>query len=75
MNSENYRQILNNEFESKEMSKEDFDNTLMQFAFIYHQEQLEFLDYNVYCSCMHKSVNHIGPNYKRCGNCGKEIKY
>ena len=39
MKSENYRQLLNNEFESKEMTKADFDNTLMHFAKLYHQEQ------------------------------------
>ena len=39
MSSENYRQVLNNEFKSKEMSSDDFDNTLMQFAMLYHEEQ------------------------------------
>ena len=39
MSSENYRQVLNNEFKSKEMSSDDFDNTLMQFAMLYHKEQ------------------------------------
>ena len=39
MTSKNYRQLLNNEFESKEMTKEDFDNTLMYFATLYHAEQ------------------------------------
>lgn len=41
MTSENYRQLLNNEFEAKEMTKEDFDNTLMHFAMLYHTEQLK----------------------------------
>jgi len=41
MTSENYRQLLNNEFEAKEMTKEDFDNTLMHFAMLYHKEQLK----------------------------------
>lgn len=41
MKSENYRQLLNNEFEAKEMTKEDFDNTLMHFAMLYHKEQLK----------------------------------
>jgi len=44
MTSENYRQILNNEFDIKEMSKEDFDNTLMHFAMLYHKEQLTLLN-------------------------------
>ena len=41
MTIENYRQLLNNEFEAKEMTKEDFDNTLMHFAMLYHKEQLK----------------------------------
>ena len=41
MTSENYRQLLNNEFKAKEMTKEDFDNTLMHFAMLYHKEQLK----------------------------------
>lgn len=44
MTSENYRQLLNNEFEAKEMTKEDFDNTLMHFAMLYHTEQLKLYD-------------------------------
>ena len=38
MNSEHYRQILNNEFKSKEMTPEDFDNTLMHFAKLVREE-------------------------------------
>jgi hypothetical protein len=74
MNSENYRQVLNNEFDSKEMSKEDFDNTLIEFAKVFHQEQLENIGYNIYCNCVQKAVNYVGPNYRSCGNCGKEIR-
>lgn len=40
MTSENYRQLLNAERDSLEMTKEDFDNTLMHFAMLYHKEQL-----------------------------------
>lgn len=40
MTSENYRQLLNTELDSLEMTKEDFDNTLMHFAMLYHKEQL-----------------------------------
>ena len=40
MTSENYRRILNNEFKDKEMTPDDFDNTLMHFAMLYHKEQL-----------------------------------
>lgn len=74
MTSENYRQILNNEFLSKEMSKEDFDNTLMEFARVHHQEQLECIGYTDTCICVNKAVNYVGPNYRECGNCGKPIK-
>ena len=41
MNSEHYRQILNNEFKSKEMTPEDFDNTLMHFAKLVHDKAWE----------------------------------
>ena len=40
MTSENYRQLLNAERDSLEMTKEDYDNTLMHFAMLYHKEQL-----------------------------------
>lgn len=43
MTSENYRQLLNNEFNNKELTKEEFDNTLMHFAMLYHKEQLEVI--------------------------------
>ena len=41
MTSENYRQVLNNEYITGELTKEDFDNTLMHFAMLYHKEQLK----------------------------------
>ena len=47
MSSENYRQLLNNEFKSKEMSSEDFDNTLMHFAMLYHKEQVQIKRYDI----------------------------
>jgi hypothetical protein len=37
--SEDYRRILNLEYKNKELSKEDFDNTLMHFAMLFHKEQ------------------------------------
>lgn len=40
MTSENYRELLNNEYNVKELNQEDFDNTLMHFAMLYHKEQL-----------------------------------
>ena len=30
--SENYRELLNNEYKNQELSDDDFDNTLMHFA-------------------------------------------
>lgn len=40
MTSENYRQLLNNEYNVKELNQEEFDDTLMHFAMLYHKEQL-----------------------------------
>jgi hypothetical protein len=54
MTSENYRQLLNNEFEAKEMTKEDFDNTLMHFAMLYSKEQLRLC--GVSCSFADKEI-------------------
>ena len=39
MTSEDYRWLLNNERDSLEMTSEEYDNTLMHFAKLYHQEQ------------------------------------
>jgi hypothetical protein len=44
MTSENYRQLLNAERDNLEMTNEDFDNTLMHFAMLYHKEQLKLYD-------------------------------
>lgn len=43
MKSENYKQLLLNDFENKEMTKEDLDNTLMHFAKLYHEEQFNWV--------------------------------
>jgi len=32
MNADNYRTVLNNAYRDKELTQEDFDNTLMHFA-------------------------------------------
>ena len=40
MTSENYRRILKAEYHFQELTIEDFDNTLMHFAKLYHKEQL-----------------------------------
>lgn len=29
---------------------------------------------SVMCECSDKSINHIGPFYKECCKCGKQIK-
>lgn len=39
MKSENYRQLLNNERGSLELTAEEYDNTLMHFAELYHKEK------------------------------------
>ena len=39
MKSENYRQLLNNERDSLEMTADEYNNTLIHFAKLYHQEQ------------------------------------
>ena len=44
MKSENYRQLLNNERHSLEMTDKEYDNTLMHFAKLYHQEQVKKLN-------------------------------
>ena len=31
-------------------------------------------DVSVMCECAEKSINHVGPFYKECGKCGKQIK-
>lgn len=38
MKSENYRELLNNEYKNQELSQEDFDNTLLEFAKQYYKE-------------------------------------
>lgn len=38
MKSDNYRRLLNNEYQNQELSNEDFDNTLMEFAKQYYKE-------------------------------------
>jgi len=40
MESKNYKQLLNNERNSPEMTDEEFNNTLIHFAKLYHKEQL-----------------------------------
>ena len=38
MTSENYRSVLNNAYKNRELSPEDFDNTLMHFASLFNKE-------------------------------------
>lgn len=44
MTSENYRQLLNNEYNVKELNQEEFEDTLIHFAMLYHKEQLVLYD-------------------------------
>lgn len=39
MKSEDYRQLINNERFFLDLTEEEFDDTLMHFAKLYHQEQ------------------------------------
>jgi len=41
MESKDYKRILLNDFDEKELSKEGFENTLMHFAQLYLEENLE----------------------------------
>lgn len=48
MKSEEYRIVLNNVFETKEIGKEYFDRILLDFAMTYHKEQLDILNENTF---------------------------
>jgi len=77
MKSENYRQLLNHEFEAKEMTKEDFDNTLMHFAKLYHKEQLALLRVvgrSEQCKHKEKDLTRKNSAGYKC-KCGKEVTY
>lgn len=63
MTSENYRRLLNNEYNVKELTQEEFDDTLMHFAMLYHKEQLKL--YNVVVSLPKYKV---GQTLKRKSN-------
>lgn len=39
MEAKDYRQIINRAYTSQEMTPDDFDNTLMHFAKLYHKEK------------------------------------
>lgn len=52
MTSENYRQLLNNEYNVKELNQEEFDDTLMHFAMLYHKEQLALYDVSQQCELL-----------------------
>ena len=53
------------------------DSFILEAMEEYAQEVVKNLnipDVSVMCECSEKSVNHIGPFYKECGKCGKQIK-
>ena len=53
------------------------DSFILEAMEEYAQEVVKNLnipDVGVMCECSEKSVNHIGPFYKECGKCGKQIK-
>tara|TARA_R110002012_G_scaffold287972_1_gene480564 strand:+ start:222 stop:344 length:123 start_codon:yes stop_codon:yes gene_type:complete len=39
MSSEQYKQLLVNEYKNQELSPEDFENTLEHYAKLYHNEK------------------------------------
>lgn len=50
----------------------DLENVIIEA-----QQQVKNLNIpavSVMCECSEKSINHIGPFYKECGKCGKQIK-
>ena len=53
------------------------DSFILEAMEEYAQEVVKNLNIpavSVTCECSEKSVNHIGPFYKECGKCGKQIK-
>lgn len=67
MTSENYRRTLNLEYKNQELTQEDFDNTLMHFAKLYHEEQSKRPDTPFYC--MDESYHQISRCKFRCHKC------
>jgi hypothetical protein len=53
------------------------DSFILEAMEEYAQEVVKNLNIpavSVMCECSEKSINHIGPFYKECGKCGKQIK-
>jgi len=76
MKSENYRTLLNNEYKNQELSADDFDNTLIHFAKLYHAEQLRLgavVGRSEQCAHPRDKREYIGSNMLRCKVCGKEF--
>ena len=46
MESENYRQLLNTEYKVQGLTSFEFDDTLMHFAMLYHEEQININEKN-----------------------------
>jgi len=70
MSSENYRKLLNNEYKNQELSTDDFDNTLMHFAKLYHTEQLQL---GAVVGQSQADVSESGEPVREgriCGKCG-----
>lgn len=49
-------------------------NLLCDANIVLQQQALNIAAVSVMCECSDKSINHIGPFYKECGKCGKQIK-
>ena len=53
------------------------DSFILEAMEEYAQEVVKNLNIpavSVMCECSKKAINHIGPFYKECGKCGKQIK-
>lgn len=56
MKSEDYRRLINNERFSSDLTEEEFDNTLMHFAKLYHEEQQSNKGKRVFGQLIHEIV-------------------
>lgn len=71
------RQIIENIMFIEDSKVECFVDLIEQAMEEYSQQQVKNLNIpvvSVICECSEKSINHIGPFYKECGRCGKQIK-
>lgn len=68
MNSNNYRKVLLAAYYDQELTAEDFDNTLMHFAELYHKEQSKSPKACNNCGCPEPQKTYSGHWCKVCHN-------